>query len=115
MAVKNYIDKLNSKDITFITGMAKSGADALIIRWCEEHDYPWVGFPADWDKHKKAAGYVRNVEMADEGTHLLAFWDTISRGTKHMIDIAGKKDLDVTIIVIDTPLNGGHEILHQAK
>jgi hypothetical protein len=37
--------------------------------------------------------------MAKAATHLVAFWDGESRGTKHMIDIA--KSLDLTVRVFN--------------
>lgn len=55
-------------------------------------------FPADWDKHGKRAGYLRNAEMADYADALLAFWDGKSKGTKHMIDTATKKGLVVKVV-----------------
>lgn len=48
---------------------------------------------ANWEKHGKSAGYKRNQEMANVSTHLIAFWDGKSRGTKHMIDIAKRDGL----------------------
>ena len=38
---------------------------------------------------------IRNAQMADYADILLAFWDGESKGTKHMINLAEKKDLDV--------------------
>lgn len=50
------------------------------------------------DSKGKQAGYLRNSQMADEGTHLVAFHNGVSRGTKHMIDLATKKGLIVRVI-----------------
>ena len=52
-----------NEPIIFISGKANSGADKLIIDYCKEKKLPWVEFPADWDQHQKAAGYIRNKEM----------------------------------------------------
>ena len=41
---------------------------------------------ADWEKYGNAAGYIRNVKMAQAADFLVAFWDGKSKGTKHMID-----------------------------
>ena len=54
-------------------------------------------FPAGWDQFKKAAGYIRNKEMAEYADALIAFWDGKSKGTKHMIDLARKNNLKVKI------------------
>lgn len=41
-------------------------------------------FPADWDKHGKAAGPIRNREMAQYADALLLIWDGKSRGSANM-------------------------------
>ena len=41
-------------------------------------------FPADWDRHGKAAGHIRNKEMAEYADALLLIWDGESRGSKNM-------------------------------
>ena len=63
-----------------------TGADELAKRYCEERNISYQNYPADWNKFKKAAGPIRNGEMEKVATHLIAFWDGKSRGTKDMID-----------------------------
>lgn len=41
-------------------------------------------FPADWDKHGKAAGPIRNREMALYADALLLIWDGKSKGSANM-------------------------------
>lgn len=91
-----------NQPVLFISGDAKSGGDALIIQWCEEQEILCAKFPADWDGLGKRAGYVRNAEMAAVATHLIAFWDGVSKGTKHMIDICQAKGLLVHVVLIDS-------------
>ncbi|MDD2879781.1 MAG: SLOG family protein [Rhodoferax sp.] len=86
--------------ILFISGVAPSGADDLIIRWCARFKYPCLQMPADWDLNGKAAGFIRNAEMAKIASHVLAFYDGESRGTGHMIDLAIKDKLQVKILYI---------------
>lgn len=74
-------------DVTIISGGAR-GADTIAQMYAEERDYALEIMEADWDAHGKSAGYKRNQAMSDVATHLIAFWDGKSRGTKHMIDIA---------------------------
>lgn len=75
-----------------------TGADYLSKRLAKEKNIPHNEFPADWDKYGKKAGYLRNVEMGEVGTHLLAFWDGKSAGTKLMIDIARRKNIPIEIV-----------------
>jgi hypothetical protein len=44
----------------------------------------YTEFPANWDKHGKAAGPIRNIAMAEYGDTLLLIWDGESRGSKNM-------------------------------
>jgi hypothetical protein len=85
------------EDIEIVSGKAR-GADSLGERYAKERGYKIKEFPADWDTHKKAAGYIRNQEMANYAGHCICFWDGQSRGTKHMIDIAKREKLNIRVI-----------------
>ena len=43
------------------------------------------------------------LEMADNADALLAFWDGVSRGTKHMIDLATSRKLPTIVIKYHRP------------
>lgn len=87
----------NVKEAEIVSGTAR-GADKLGEHYAGLKGHSVRQFPADWDKHGKAAGYIRNKEMADYADCLIAFWDGESRGTKHMIDLAIERGLSVHII-----------------
>ena len=87
---------LDSHPIEIISGMAK-GADTLGIRYAEEHKLTMVLSPANWKKYHRMAGILRNMNMLVTATHLVAFWDGKSHGTKHMIEIAKAKGIPVWI------------------
>ena len=57
--------------------------------------------PADWNRLGRAAGPIRNEEMAEVSDALIAFWDGKSRGTKSMIEIARRKGLQVAVVRYD--------------
>jgi hypothetical protein len=61
------------------------GADGLGERYADENKLPVKLFPADWDKHGKKAGPMRNLNMAQYATNALIFWDGFSRGAEDMI------------------------------
>jgi len=90
------LSNTDKEEVTILCGKAK-GADSLGERYANENNIDVWEYPADWSKGKQA-GYLRNSQMADDGTHLVAFWDGVSRGTKHMIDLATKKGLVVRVI-----------------
>ncbi len=81
-----------------ISGMCV-GPDMLGERWAKENGVPIERFPADWERYRRRAGYVRNELMADNAEALLALWDGRSRGTRNMIDIARRKGLLAVVYV----------------
>jgi hypothetical protein len=92
-----FVGKNQNTDVLIISGAAK-GADQMGEQLANEFNIQLMQMPAEWDKHGRSAGYIRNAEMADEATHVLAMWDGESRGTKHMIDIATKKGLTLKVV-----------------
>lgn len=102
--IKIITDKTTFPDLAVIvSGMAR-GADMLGVQFADEMGLEIVRFPADWNRFSKAAGYIRNIEMAKFASEinnngcLIAFWDGKSKGTKHMIDTAKKYKLEVYVI-----------------
>ncbi len=88
---------LNVKeDIIIISGKA-SGADTLGEYYAKEKGFEIIEKPADWSIGKKA-GYIRNEEMAKIADACVVFWDGISKGSKHMIDLSKKYNLKLRII-----------------
>lgn len=71
-----------------ITSGGAEGADHLGELYAKKLSIPLEIYKADWNKHGKAAGPIRNEEMAKVATHCLAFHMNNSRGTKNMIDLA---------------------------
>lgn len=90
-------EKKVTHKIVIISGCAR-GADTLGLRYASENTFDVEEYPADWDKYGKKAGYVRNVEMAENADALIAFWNGKSKGTKHMIDIAMERNLPIRVI-----------------
>jgi len=84
-------------ELVIISGMAR-GADTLALRYANEMGIPVIKMPADWNKYKKSAGYIRNEDMAKIADGLVAFWDGQSRGTANMIAIANSKNLAVHVV-----------------
>lgn len=85
-------------EVEIVCGGA-AGADELGKWYANEMGLGIKEFPADWKKHGKAAGPIRNLEMANYADALIAFWDGKSKGTKDMIDKAKTKNLRVQIVL----------------
>jgi len=85
-------------EIEIVSGTA-NGADKLGEKYATERGYPIKQFTPDWAKHGKSAGYKRNGEMALYADALIAFWDSNSKGTGHMIDLAKSFGLKVKVVL----------------
>ena len=90
-------EKMRTNRVVIVSGHAR-GADSLGERFANEFRLPFELHPAKWRLLGKAAGMVRNAEMAKCSDALIAFWDGESRGTRHMISFARKRGLEVSVI-----------------
>lgn len=98
--LKEKLDNLlinNTDDVEIVSGKAR-GADSLGEKYAKEKGYTVKEFPAKWNEYGKRAGYLRNEEMALYATHCVCFWDGKSKGTKHMIDLAKKSNLNLRVV-----------------
>ena len=99
----NEILKKYDNKIRIISGTAR-GADRLGEIFAQNYRYELSRFPANLVLFGISAGYRRNAEMAKFAVEnenigvLIAFWDGTSRGTKHMIDLAKRYNLNIHII-----------------
>lgn len=95
--MKSYCDKIIGDKIVEVVSGRCRGADLLGERYALEMGFSVTRFPANWKKFGKRAGYIRNEEMAKYADGLICFWDGVSPGTKHMIDLANNHGLKVRI------------------
>jgi hypothetical protein len=86
------------RDITLVHGDCPTGADAIANSIAVQKGWKIERYPAQWHKHGKAAGPLRNGEMADAGADVcLAFPTADSKGTLDMIKKAKAADIPVNI------------------
>lgn len=99
--ILSIIDGTDYSTIEIVSGGAR-GADSLGEQFAKQYNLNIKVFPAKWNTYGKMAGYMRNAEMAryasQESGILIAFWDGVSRGTKHMIETADKYDIKTYIV-----------------
>lgn len=77
-----------------VTGAAR-GADYLAGKWANENNISLVEYPADWRKHGKAAGPIRNQEMLEKESPNAVLAFPGGSGTADMIGRARKGGIDV--------------------
>lgn len=70
---------------TLIIEGGAAGADNLAFEWAVEQGIPNKTFPAEWKKHGRAAGPIRNQQMLDEGQPHLVVEFPGGNGTADMV------------------------------
>lgn len=80
-AVNNY--KSRFRDLEIVSGGAR-GIDETAKKYAQAWEKTYKEFPADWETHGKAAGPIRNKQMAGYADALLLVWDGESRGSANM-------------------------------
>jgi YspA, cpYpsA-related SLOG family len=97
--MSNYLQKINCtpSDINQIISGGAAGADSLAERYATEHHIDILIFKPNWERFGKAAGVLRNTNIIENSTHVLAFpskimttnnkglLESISRGTNDSI------------------------------
>lgn len=73
-------------EITEVVSGTAPGVDRLGEWWAASKKIPVKRFPADWGRHGKSAGAIRNGQMAEYADALIAVWDGVSPGTTNMIE-----------------------------
>jgi len=84
----------STNEVVIMTGDA-CGADWLARTWAKWEGIEYLGFPADWKKHGKAAGGIRNQQMLDEGKPDLVVAFPGGVGTADMVRRARKSGVEV--------------------
>lgn len=79
---------------TVIHGGA-TGVDSYADNWTDIRLIRRLKFPADWDKHGKAAGPIRNLQMLKEGKPDLVISFSGGRGTANMVSLAHREGVKV--------------------
>lgn len=91
------MNSINFSRIQIVEGGAE-GVDEMAKRYAVINNISFRTFDAEWKIYGKAAGPIRNKQMAEYADGLLAFWDGKSKGTQNMIETAKKLKLKVKVI-----------------
>jgi len=96
--IQDAFDLLGPGKHRIIQGGA-SGADNMSKNLATSRGIEVITYDADWKKHGRAAGPIRNQKMLEQGNpdEVFAFWDGKSRGTLDMISRAVKGGIPVRI------------------
>lgn len=96
--------------ITAIISGGAAGVDKMAERYAQENDLPMTVINANWAKHGKQAGMIRNAEIVKQAEQIIALWDGQSHGTAATIAMAKKAGKALKVIV---PRTTGKEVQSQ--
>ena len=82
------------KELHIIEGGAP-GADTCAKNWSLSRGITFDEYPAEWERFGKRAGYIRNAMMLDVGKPDLVIAFPGGKGTRMMIDLAKKANVNV--------------------
>lgn len=110
-------------DISEVISGGAKGIDTLAVEWAVENDIEVTVFEAAWhnldhpdaiikttkwgQKYDARAGLRRNELMAVHAEAVIAIWDGQSKGTKHMLKMARKRELPTFVYRTDIPCKTG--------
>lgn len=97
--IMKWID-LSKFNITEVVSGASCGVDWIGEQWGLFEGKKIKRFPANWDKFNKAAGPIRNKQMARYADALILIWDGKSKGSSNMKANAKKYKLPIEEIIL---------------
>jgi hypothetical protein len=96
------LDAFSGTDVELCHGGAR-GADAMAGEYAKRRGWAVRVFPADWRKHGKAAGPIRNRHMLAEFKPDIVVAFPGGRGTDDMMRISRKAGVMVSEVSESTP------------
>lgn len=72
-----------------------AGADRCAGQWAERHGVKVEPYPADWERHGRAAGPIRNQQMLDEAKPDIVIAFPGGRGTTDMVRRAEAAGIEI--------------------
>lgn len=95
--VYTYLKRYLPPTAIIVTGGAR-GVDMLAEIYASLNGHRCEVYEAKWDLFGKSAGMRRNYDIANNVAHCIAFWDGVSPGTEHAIQVMKQKNV-VTVVV----------------
>ena len=94
--VEKYINTLTASSVIIISGGAK-GVDKTAINAAKRRNIEYEEILPNWKTEGRIAEFRRNLIIVSKANEVIAFWDGISNGTRHTIDIAKRTGIPVHI------------------
>lgn len=96
------LGKYLPQDVEEIVSGGAKGIDSCAREYATANGIKLTEFLPEYNKYGNSAPLKRNLQIIDYADCVIAFWDGISRGTKHVIDSCEKRNKKVTIFLEKT-------------
>ena len=90
------------KDTTEIVSGGAKGVDSLAAYYANANGIRLTLFLPEYDRYGRAAPLKRNEKIVAYSDCVLAFWDGMSSGTRHVLELCRKTQTPVQVIPTDT-------------
>lgn len=97
LTVNNLKDYIPSETLEIVSGGAK-GIDSCAKEFAIQNNLKLTEFLPKYERYKKGAPLMRNIEIIEYADMVLAFWDGKSKGTKFVIDACMERNIACKII-----------------
>jgi hypothetical protein len=84
-----------------VSGGCPRGGDRFAEEIAKYFEIPIVIFPADWDVHGKAAGFIRNTQIAEKSDVLIALVTKDRSRCKGTMNTVGKVTKMNKVVILD--------------
>ncbi len=95
---KSVLEAIKPELINMIISGGAVGADTLAEEFAREFSIPVKVFKPNRKKYGYEASHMRNTEIVENSTLILAFWDGHSTGTKDSLVKAERMGIPVILI-----------------
>ena len=84
------MDELIPPEATVIVSGGARGVDTLARQYARRKGLEMLEFLPEYEKYGRGAPLKRNITIIENADLVIAFWDGKSRGTRFVIESAGK-------------------------
>ena len=97
--IENIGKYLPDKTTEIVSGGAK-GVDSCAAEYAKKKGLKLTEFLPQYERYKRGAPLVRNMEIIMYADKVIAFWDGKSKGTKYVIEKCRSMNKDITVILL---------------
>lgn len=98
---KSILENYDVTKIEYIVSGGTRGADSLGERFAREFKIKIIIHYPDWNLLGKSAAFIRDAYIIKDATDVIAFWDGVSRGTEHSLDLSEKHKKKIKVVRFD--------------